>query len=80
MDNNTDRFAGRISVGKPEHQCRSAPPPEIWCLCSRTRSVTVQTSYATPYLLLIQQKLYYWISNSSRVAELVCTVTTRSAE
>jgi len=35
--------------------------------------VTVQTSCGTPDLLLIQQKLFRWISIRSRVAELVCT-------
>jgi len=37
--------------------------------------VTVQTSSATPDLLLIQYNLFCWISIRSRVAELVCTIT-----
>jgi len=37
--------------------------------------VTVQTTSATPDLLLIQQNSFCWICIRSRVAELVCTVT-----
>ena len=35
----------------------------------------MQTSSATPDLLLIQQNLFCWISNRSRVTEVVCAVT-----
>ena len=37
--------------------------------------VTLQTSSATRDLLLILQNKFYWISNRSRVVELVCNVT-----
>jgi len=43
---------------------------------SETGKLHVSSTYTyTGDLLLIQQNKYYWISNRSGVAELICTVT-----
>jgi len=44
-------------------------------LSSTKTCVTVQTTSTTRDLTLIQQNTFYWISNRSGVAELVCTKT-----
>jgi len=50
--------------------CLSANQPHTY----NFKVSKVQTSSATRDLLLIQQNKFYWISNRSRVAELVSTV------
>jgi len=46
----------------------------------RNKTVSVQCSWATSDLWLIQQNKFYWISHRSMVAQLNCTVTNKTTE